>query len=78
MRRDDINAEVLERLATVMQRAQQNSGTPAQRCYAHILKIVHGRNGQWSVAQRQQVQAMHDAGLIDASDLSWVQTRVAA
>jgi hypothetical protein len=52
--------------------------TPAQDCYANILRIVEGRGGKWSAPQRHMVQSMHAAGLIDASGLSFIATGLAA
>ena len=58
--------EKAQALAATVSKAKPRASA-AQECLDRIVGIVRLREGKWSMGQRHMVQAMHSAGLVDAS-----------
>lgn len=64
----DMGDAIRQRIEAAALRANPQRLTPAECVLRNILARVNGHQaGQWHTAQRDQVQRMHELGLVDAS-----------
>lgn len=75
----DMGDAIRQRIEAAAKRANPGRLTPAQCVLRNILASVNGhQGGQWHTAQRDQVQRMHELGLVDASEHGFVRHQEAA